>query len=325
MEGIEADLGGRGGGAHGLLIAAVHVDRDRPDRCSPVAQLGEEGLQGLGVAARPGPHDGARGVVADGGQVALPAAVGDLVDADHHQPVQAVLIEVVGDHTGHDRPDGVPADPEQPSDRGLGHLLGQKGREVLEVARVARARSGPWQRLNAHAAVRTAHPPQLVLDEAALAAEIEVAPAPASAVMNGPADLAAARANRAPAPQRDRHDHPVHGEADIANERAGQAQQPVQCRGDAHVVLLETQLSFDTQQPPRPGGRARRRPAQLPRPRSRAAIPRLSRTLWATPRARASTQTTGDPFFQPLPVSTIGLIDPAAPVRSSDRRHRPAA
>ena len=36
----------------------------------------------------------------------------------------------------HDPPDRVPADPQQPRDRGLGHLLGQPRNDVLEVARV---------------------------------------------------------------------------------------------------------------------------------------------------------------------------------------------
>ncbi len=113
VKGIEADLGVEalvvgGGLADRLLIAAVHVDRDRPDRPAVVAELGEERLQRLGVAAGSGPHDRARGVVADLGEVALPAAVGDLVHADHHQASEPVGVEVIGDDAGDDRPDGVP-------------------------------------------------------------------------------------------------------------------------------------------------------------------------------------------------------------------------
>ncbi len=47
---IEADLGRGDRGADRLLIAAAHVDRDRPDRVAPLAELGEERLQRLGVA-----------------------------------------------------------------------------------------------------------------------------------------------------------------------------------------------------------------------------------------------------------------------------------
>jgi hypothetical protein len=43
--------------ADGLLIAAVHVDRDRPDRCLAIAELIEEVLQRGGVATGLGPHD----------------------------------------------------------------------------------------------------------------------------------------------------------------------------------------------------------------------------------------------------------------------------
>ncbi len=48
---VKADLGLRRVLADGLLIAAAHVDRDRPDRLLAVAEFGEEALQGLGVAA----------------------------------------------------------------------------------------------------------------------------------------------------------------------------------------------------------------------------------------------------------------------------------
>ena len=42
------------------------------------------------------------------------AAVADLVDADRDQAVEAALVEVIGDDALDDRPDGVPADPQQP-------------------------------------------------------------------------------------------------------------------------------------------------------------------------------------------------------------------
>jgi len=69
--------------------------------------------------------------------------MGDLVDADRDQAGQAVLVEVHGDDTRDDLPDGVPADAQQAGDRGLGHLLRQPRDDVLEVTGVMRARPGP--------------------------------------------------------------------------------------------------------------------------------------------------------------------------------------
>ena len=48
---VKADVRLRDGLADGLLLAAAHVDRDRPDRVAALAELGEERLQCRGVAA----------------------------------------------------------------------------------------------------------------------------------------------------------------------------------------------------------------------------------------------------------------------------------
>ena len=80
----------------------------------------------------------------------MPAAVADLVDADRDQAVQPALVEAVGDDALDDPPDGVPGDPQQAGDRGLGHLLRQQRDDVLEVARVAGARPRPRDRLEAN-------------------------------------------------------------------------------------------------------------------------------------------------------------------------------
>ena len=121
-------------------------------------------------------------------------------------------IETLGDHAIDDPPDGVPGDPHQPRDRILGHLLGQVRDDVLEVAgepRPARPRHG----LDADPAVRALHAPDGGDHEAALGAEIEVAPAAQHRVVGRRAQLAAARAH-APAPaQPHRDDDALGGEA----------------------------------------------------------------------------------------------------------------
>ena len=126
------------------------------------------------------------------------AAIGDLVDADADQAGETVLVEVIGDHARDDRPDRVPADPQQPSDRRERHLLGQPRDHVFEVARVVRARARPRDRLQPHAAVAAAQPAQLALDDAAARAEVQVPPALDAPIVDlqVAAGLPAARADR---------------------------------------------------------------------------------------------------------------------------------
>src|SRR5215207_2795207 len=195
------------------------------------------------------------------------AAVADLVDADADQALEPALVEVIGDHTGDEPPDRVPADPQQPADRGAGHLLGQPRDDVLEVARVRRAGPRPRHRLQVNAAVAAAQAPQLALDDAAAGAEVEVAPAldPSVVELELLTGLPAAGADAPATAQADGHDHPLGAEADIDNGCPGQPEQPLECGGDAHVALLEEPL-ISTTSSLQPRAAARRpRSAQPPR------------------------------------------------------------
>ncbi len=197
-----------------------------------------------GVSARTHPHDRTRSVIADRGQIALAAAIGDLVDADLDEPLEPPGVEVIAHDALDDPPDRVPAHAQEPGDRRLGHLLGEEGRQVLEVAGVAGAGPCPRDGLDSDAAVGTAHPAQAVLDKAARGAEVEVAPARLGAVVDCADDLTAPRARRSPPPQGDLDDHPLGSERDVDDPGAGQAQQAVECGGGAHAVLLG-QLTFE--------------------------------------------------------------------------------
>ena len=237
-------------------------------------------------------------MVDDAGEVALAAAIGDLVDADRHEAGEAVLVEVLGDDAGDDLADGVPPDPQQPGDRRLGHLLRQPRHDVFEVAGVMGTRPGPRHRFGAHdAAVRAPEQPQLAFDHAARRAEIQVAPALDAVVMHGQAraGLPAARAHPAPAAQPHGHDHPLAGEADIDDRCSGQAEQPVECRGDAHVALLAGPLFSTTSSLAPGGGCASLRSAQRPQTSDR----RRTRPRAGTSRRSGGYVThnsTGDPF-----------------------------
>src|SRR5918997_206698 len=118
------------------------------------------------------------------GGVPLATPIADLVDADRDEPVEAVLVEVIGDDALNDLPDGVPADPQQPGDRGLGHLLRQPRHDVLKVAGMRAAGPGPRHGLGAHPASRATQPAQLTLDHAAVCAQVQVAPALDAPVMD---------------------------------------------------------------------------------------------------------------------------------------------
>jgi hypothetical protein len=100
-------------------------------------------------------------------------------------------------------------------------------------------------------ACRAAQASQVTLDDAAAGAEIQVAPALDATPMDLQlaAGLAAAGADPPPASQPDGHDDRFGRDADVDDRCATQTQQPVQCRGDAHVVLPVSRLLSDSPQP----------------------------------------------------------------------------
>jgi hypothetical protein len=87
---------------------------------------------------------------------------------------------------------------------------------------------------------------------------------PAVVVVHAPSRLPAARTDPSTATQADRHDHPLAAEAHIDDRGAGQAQQPVECRRDAHVVLLAGRLTLNSQRPALEDGGASPPAAQPP-------------------------------------------------------------
>jgi transposase len=93
----------------------THVSADVGEGGRPFgAELVEEHAQGGVVAARAGPHQRAGVVVHDDDQVVVAAFVGDLVDPDAAQPIEAVHDGVdIGVDPRDDRPDGAPGDPQE--------------------------------------------------------------------------------------------------------------------------------------------------------------------------------------------------------------------
>src|SRR3954462_1359983 len=242
---VEGDLGVRQRVADRLLVAARHVDRDRSDRGLAVAELVEEALERGAVAAVGQPNAAAGLVVGDDGQVAVALAIAHLVDADHPQRVQAAGVKALADDAVDDPPAGLPVDAHQRGDRRLGDLLGQERNDVLEVSREPGA-ARPRHSVHSHPAVRAVHAPDLGDEVAALRAQVQVSPAAGLGVVGRAADLPAARADPAPAPEADRHDHALRVEPDADHRRSRQPENAVECGADPHGAPLLTAACLQT-------------------------------------------------------------------------------
>jgi hypothetical protein len=114
------------------------------------AQLREELVEGGGVLAGPPPHDLLTAMVGDQGQVVVALLPADLVDPDVDQAVQPVGVQLVGDDSLADPPDGVPVQAQEPGDRGLVGPGGQERGHVLQVAGEPAAVPGKGHRLSHH-------------------------------------------------------------------------------------------------------------------------------------------------------------------------------
>ncbi len=206
-------------------------------------------------------------------------AVADFVHADQLEAVQPTVIELVGDDALEDLPDGLPADPHQPGDLRLAHLLRQPRREILEIAGVPRARPRPRHMLVHIAAARAVQPPEPALDHAPRGAEIQRPPALLAVLLDLQATRPAARADRLLGAQHDGHDHRLLTERHIPDPCTRKPEHPVECGGDPHVALLRRQLNF-------------RHPAAC---RRRAAAGRPARARLARPTRRSRPQSVADP------------------------------
>ena len=184
-------------------------------------------------------------MVGHAGEELAVGAVRDLIHADEDQPVQSVVVELVGHHPLEDLAHRAPCDPHQPRDRGLVHLLRQERGHVLEIPGVRRAGAAPRDPLIDIAAARAVQPPQHALDHAPRAAEIEMPPALAPVLLDVQAARAAARAGRLPRLQSDGHDHSLGAERHIPDPCALKREHPVECGSDPHVALLRRPLDFE--------------------------------------------------------------------------------
>jgi hypothetical protein len=120
--------------AGALGVAGSHVERDHLDRVrARPADLVEEPVGGLGVAAFVAPDDLAADMVGDEGEIAVLHAPGNLIDPNLKEVLQPVRVQLVLADAGDDPADRVPVDPGQPLDRGLIGPRCQPRDELLEI------------------------------------------------------------------------------------------------------------------------------------------------------------------------------------------------
>ena len=111
----------------------------------------------------------------------MPALVGDLVDPDPPQPVEAVDRGVdVRVDACHDRSDRPPRHTQQLHHRAFRGADREPGREIVEVAGMARAVPGPRHRRDDDAMIPAADPRRIGLEEHLRRAQIQCSPSPAT-------------------------------------------------------------------------------------------------------------------------------------------------
>jgi hypothetical protein len=176
-------------------------------------------------------------------------AVGDLVDADAPQAVQAVdavagLLRDAGD----DPPDGAPGDPEQLGDGGLGGVDRQPRGGVLEPAREPRTMPGPGNGGDHHAVLAAVHPGRVGLQQRLHGPKVQRPPAPSPLALIEAGAAPAADPAAPPAPScRSHRRHDRVGllvEADRFDDGVLDAEQPCPYPLGLHAVspFYETSL-----------------------------------------------------------------------------------
>jgi hypothetical protein len=148
-------------------------------------------------------------VIGHCGQIAVPFAVGDLVDPDPGHPVQQVgAAGGVSDDAFHDPGHRPPRDPQQFRHRRAGRARRQPRTGVLESVREPGARTSP-RHLGHHHAVRiAAHPGSVSLQLDDHRTQVDRPPPALSATtVIAPAPPGASRASTLPGPGRTHPDH----------------------------------------------------------------------------------------------------------------------
>lgn len=165
-------------GLHGVGDPVGCIGRNVGDLGAAVlAEQLEEAVQRGLVAAHAGPEEPAGVVVDHDGQVPVPALVGDLIDPDAAEPLQAVHLRVdLALNACHHSAYGPPSDPHQLGDGGLRRGGGQPADGVFEVAGEPRPVPRPRHLDGDHAVVPAADTHRLRLQIHPDRAQIQAPP-----------------------------------------------------------------------------------------------------------------------------------------------------
>jgi hypothetical protein len=222
----------------------MEVHRRRDQLGGAVGAEGvEEAFQGGAGHALPGPDDRAVAVVVgDHGQVAVTLTVGDLIDPDAVQALQAGIVQVLSHHAHRDGGHRLPGAAQQSGDGGLVGALGQVGHDIFEVAGEPGTRTGPGHGLGADPlAVPAGQPADLGLQVQPRGAEVQVPPAASSPVINRSGRPATRTAQPATSAAQGDHD-PAGAELDPGHVGAGDGEHLVECGRGAHASAPPVRL-----------------------------------------------------------------------------------
>ena len=227
----------------------------------------KEALQGLLIVAGRGPHQPPGVVVDHHGQVAVAFTVGDLVDADAPQPLQAVdtLPGLLGDASDHPA-DGPPGHPQQLGDRHPGGVDRQPRRGVLKRPGEPGAMPRPRHRGDHHPMGRAANPGRVGLQEHPHHAKVKPTPAaPALALVI--ARAAALTDRTAPPAAAGRPHHSDHRvgllvEHDLLDHGVLDAQQPLPYSCGSHAAPPPGNPALSSRKPNGEAACSQARPAQ---------------------------------------------------------------
>lgn len=173
-------------------IGGGEIERDGAKRQnSLVSKPLEEALERLDRVPLLDPHHAAPVMIDDDREVVLPATVRDLVDAEVHEPVQAIVPGTARQNTPGDRGDAAPCRPRERSDGRAVGTLSEVRHGLLECVREPHVVRRPRDQLGPHAAPRAVQAPDRIPEPHASASEIDVPPDAHASIVN--------RANAAPA------------------------------------------------------------------------------------------------------------------------------
>ncbi len=248
VESIEDDLCLWCFGLDGLDECGGHVDGDAFEQGGALLpQLVEKGVEGLGAFPLGGPDNTFGVVVDDGGDVFVPLAKAELVDAYVPELVEPFGVEFVGDDALYDVSHGAPGDAHHTRYLGLVGDLGEVCGHLLEGSCEATPRPSPRDQLHADSAVGTLHASRGVLEDEPHRADAEVDPSDrlVAMVVAGAYPPALGASRQTPGGFHRKNDTGV-TKVDTGDEKAGYTDKDSGKLGDAHCspplsgVLVDT-------------------------------------------------------------------------------------